>query len=92
MKKILVCLVVGVLVMGGVAYAQDAPKRTVDQVQMEYDAAMWRLTTATQEIKAKLEEMQKKLMNDPAFVEKQKTAQRLKKELDSMKGGESNGK
>jgi hypothetical protein len=75
----------------GQAFAQDAPKRTVAQVQMEYDAAMWRLTQATQEVNKALEAEQKKLMTAPGYVEKQKTARRLKKELDGLKGG-SDGK
>jgi len=86
-NALLVSLVCWALIFGGVwmAWGQEAP-RSVAQVQLEYDASLWRLTQAVEEIKVKLEAERKKLMSDPAYVEKQETVQRLKKELNALKG------
>jgi len=86
------------MLLAGVAFADEA--RTRDQVQLEYEAAMYRLVLKMQEINQMARaydkeigftELQGKydayingLMSDPAYMALQDETKALKTELDAM--------
>ena len=84
MKKLTV-IVMTIVYMSLCTIAIAETTRTAEQIQLEMDAYMWRLTSATREMQEKLKAEQEKMMKEPAYKELQDKVHELRKELEQAK-------
>jgi len=91
MKKLTV-IIMTVVYMSLCTVAIADSVRTAEQIQLEMDAYMWRLSNATREIQEKLKAEQEKMIKEPSYTELQNKVHELRKELEQAKSPKKDNK
>ena len=91
MKKLTV-IVMTIVYMSLCTVAIADSARTAEQIQLEMDAYMWRLSSATREMQEKLKAEQEKMMKEPSYVELQNKVHELRKELEQINRSKEDNK